>query len=235
MSEHPMNLVNDAWLRPVEQLVLPALENKVRVLGFTAPHPGAGVSTLCRAAAETLARSGTKVLLIDFSMPVVAANPATGIWVPGEGGAHAQVKRDPSGFDMLTAVPNTQTRYIFNNGKRLKRTLFEDLADYGVIIADLPPLLEERAESINPLAVALACDQVMLVCANNLTTRNEAAGAAEKARQAGVKLGGLVWNALAAPTLGEAMAQSARRRLALLPAVAKWLERRFSQSPFLNT
>ena len=235
MTDVPVTLVDGSWLGPVEQLVLPALENKVRILGFSAPRRGAGVSALCRAAAETLARSGAKVLLIDFSQPVSAGDLAGGLWIPGDGGAHAQIKEDPSGFDVLTAVPTAETRYVYNNGTRLKRTLSEDLSDYGVVIADLPPLLDERAERINPLAVALACDQVVLVCANNRTTWSDAAAASGKARQAGIKLDGVVWNGLAAPTLGQSMAQSAGRWLAFLPRLADWLQCRLQKSPFLNS
>ncbi len=235
MSNYLNNIVTESWLRPVEQIVLPALENKVRVLGFTAPHDGAGVSTLARAAALSLTRSGLKVLLIDFSSRVSSAASATGVWVPGEGGAQSHIRRDEAGIDVLVAVPTSDTRYMFNNGKRLKRTLNEDLSDYGVIVADLPPLAEDRPDGINPLAVGLACDQVLLVCANERTTRTAAATAAEKARHAGVKLCGVVWNAFSAPTIGEDMARSARRRLAFFPPIARWFERRFSRSPFLNS
>ncbi len=226
--------IMESWLRPVEQIVLPALENKIRVLGITGPHPGAGVSTLCAAAAETLARSGAKVLLIDFSTRVSPAE-VPGAWVPGEAGAQTHIRRHPTGFDQLAAVATPDTRFLFNNGKRLRRTLFEDLADYTVIVADLPPLLDDGSEHVNPLAVALACDQVLMVCANGRTPRAAAGAAAEAARAAGVRLTGVIWNDFGTPTMGRDMARSARRVFSYFPPLARFLEQRLKRSPFLNT
>lgn len=233
MTPSDTRSIMDTWLRPVEQIVLPALDSKIRVLGFTSPHHGAGVSTLAAAAAETVARSGLKVLLIDFTCPVEAVgSPAS--WTPGEGGAQAHIHSHSSGFDVLPAVATMETRSLFNNGKRVRRTLFEDLSDYAVIVADLPPLLEERHDYINPVAVALACDQVLLVCANGLTQRTTARAAIDVAKAGGVRLTGAIWNHFGAPSVGVEMARSARRFFGFLPPVARALERRLQGSTFLN-
>ncbi len=226
--------INEAWLRPVEQLVMPALENKIRVLGFTSPEAGTGVTTLARAAAEVLARSGARVLLICYASNDIAAAGATA-WKPGEPGASQHIARHQDGYDVLTAEVNAQTRFLFNNAKRLRRSLVEDLADYGTIVVDLPPILEDKPDSINPLASALVCDQVVLVCANERTTRASASQAIEAARAAGVKIAGAVWNDLGVAPLGKDMARSAMSRLWFMPKVARFLERRLSRSRFLNS
>ena len=223
----------DAWLRPVEQIVLPALDGKIRVLGITAPHHGVGVSALSAATARTLARSGSKVLLLDFTQSVKADAP-TATWAPGEGNAASRVRKHPSGYDVLTAEPTPETRFLFNNGKRLRRTLFEDLSEYAVIVTDLPPLVEDRTDHLNAIAVALACDQVIMVCANGRTPRAAARAATEAARNAGVRLTGAVWNDFGTPKLGLDMARSARRLFWFLPPLGRLLERRLQRSAFLN-
>ncbi len=232
MSANQPLSFNPAWMRAVEQLVVPALENKVRVLGLTAPHIGAGVSSLASAAAESIARSGTRVLCVDFSQPVANVG---GEWAPGDGTAPSRIEADPAGFDRLTAVASAESRYTFNNGKRLRRTLFDELSEYTVIVVDLPALIETETDSINPLAVALACDQVLMVCARDRTTRPQITDAAHRARQAGVKLGGIVWNDFSTPSLGMDIAGSVRRRLGFFPPLAHFLERRFARSTFLNS
>ena len=226
--------ITEAWIRPVEQLVLPALESRIRVLGLTSPEVGAGVTTLCHAAAETLARSGVKVLLIDFTGALQDGDPER-VWVPGEQGAGAFVQRHPGGYDVLTAVVTEATRFLFNNGKRLRRTLFEDLSEYSTIVVDLPPLLGHRTDGINPVAPGLVCDQVLLVCANERTTRSSARAAVDAGKTAGLKLAGAVWNNFGAPPLGRDMARSARKSLWIMPGLARYIERRLARSPFLNS
>lgn len=226
--------LTEAWLRPVEQIVLPALESKLRVLGFASPTPGAGVTTLCQAAAETLKRSGTKVLLIDLSQKLVQSAPAK-VWSPGEDSAADFVAKSPAGYDVLPGIVTPDTRFLFNNTKRLRRALTEELASYDAIIVDLPPLVQPHADGVNPIAAALVCDQVLVVCAHDQTSRSASRSATELARAAGVKLAGVVWNNFGTPPVGLDMARSVRRSLWFAPGIAAFLERRLIGSTFLNS
>ena len=79
--------MQQSWVRPVEQIVLPALEGKVRVLGITSPDGKVGVSMLAEAAANTLGRSGTKVLLLDLTEAIGRDDRNRPAWTPGEVGA----------------------------------------------------------------------------------------------------------------------------------------------------
>ena len=224
--------ITEAWTRPVEQLVLPALESRMRVMGFTSPEVGAGVTTLCHAAAETLARSGARVLLIDFSGEPTADGGVA--WAPGDSNAASLLRRHPAGYDVLPVIVTSHTRFLFNNAKRLRQALSEELSDYGAILLDLPPLLDERSDNVNPTAVALVCDQVLLVCASQRTTRPSARAAADAARAAGVKIEGIVWNNFGTLSLGRDMARSARKVFWVVPGLSRWLERKLTRSTFLN-
>ncbi len=225
--------IKETWLRPVEQLVLPALESRIRILGFTGPEAGTGVSTLCRAAAEVLARSGARVLLLDLS-PAAASGHDPMAWTPGRNGAMSAVAPDPAGFDVLRAGITPDSRFLFNNARSLRSTLSEELSRYSAIVVDLPPLLDARPESINPIACALVCDDVVLVCANDVTSRTSATKASQAARSAGIKLSGAVWNRRGACSTGEEMARSARRWLRFTPGLAAAVERRLKQTPLLD-
>ncbi len=225
--------IKETWLRPVEQLVLPALESRIRILGFTGPETGTGVSTLCRASAEVLARSGARVLLLDLS-PDAASGRDPMSWTPGRNGAMSAVAPDPAGFDVLRAGITPDSRFLFNNARSLRSTLSEELSRYSAIVVNLPPLLDARPESINPIACALVCDEVVLVCAQDVTSRTSASQAAEAARAAGVKLTGAVWNRRGASTTGQEMARSARRWLRFAPRLAAAVERRLTRTPLLD-
>lgn len=225
--------IKESWLRPVEHLVLPALESRVRVIGFTAPEHGTGVTSLSRVAAEVLSRSGARVLLLDLSgNPAVV--PAKKGWLPGAGNATACIERDPAGYDVLAAAFSPEGRFLFNNARSLRATLTEELKGHSAVIVDLPPLLDGRTDSINPLACALVCDEVVLVCAHEVSSRATATEAADAARRAGIKLTGVVWNQLGAPTIGQQMAEVVRRRLSFAPALANMLGLRLTRSGLLN-
>lgn len=227
------DLIPSDWMRPIEQIVLPVLESKIRVLGFTSANHGAGVTSVTTAAALALAKSGIKVVVLDFTQPV--ANAADGSqWLPGEGGAQARITPAPGGYDLLAAIATEDTRYLFNSGKRLRRTLFEDLSEYAAVLVDLPPLLAARSDTINPVTAALACDQVLLVVANCRTSRDTARQAVELAKSSGIKLTGAIFNNCGAPTVGRDIARSARRYLAFAPALAKFIERKALGSSLLN-
>ena len=232
-----------SWVRPVEQIVLPALENRVRVIGFTAPEHGAGVTSLCRAAAETLTRSGLKVLLLDLSTqrpPTGAGSMSTGAgasptgWVPGASGVRELIVRDPDGYDVLVAHPQGDARFLFNNSKRLRQILSDDLSGYATIVVDLPPLADSDAGSINPVAAALMCETVMLVCARDRSTRTDIRSAIELAKISGVRLQGTIYNEFGASSLADEISRSIERRLAYFPRLAGWLSRRAQNSPFLR-
>jgi Mrp family chromosome partitioning ATPase len=223
----------ELWLRPVEQLVLPALEGRIRIQGFTSAEEGTGVTSLCMTAAEVLARSGTRVLLIDLSSqapPSGASRP----WSPGRGEAAAAITPTTAGYDLLRATTTPASRFQFNNPQSLRTMLTEELSGYAVVVVDLPPLIDNRPQSFNPIACALVCDDVVLVCAQNLTTRTSAASATAAARSAGVKLTGAVWNRRGQSTPGEEMARSARKWLSFIPPLARSLDRRLRRTPLLN-
>lgn len=225
--------MRQSWIRPIEQVVLPALEGKLRVLGITSPDHGAGVTSVAQAAAETIARSGIRVLLLDLTQVTEAAGGWHG-WIPGASGARESARPNPSGYDMLVAHPSAETRFLFNDGKRLRLALTDELAEYAVIIVDMPPLLDASSQIINPVAAALACDKVLMVYAKGLTKRVDMTAASDLARASGIKLEGLIFNELGQPSLAKELSAKIRRLAPLWPSLVGWLDRKIQSSPIFR-
>jgi Mrp family chromosome partitioning ATPase len=221
-----------SWLRPIEEIMLAAVDSKVRVLGVLSPEAGAGVSTACRMLAESHCRSGAKTLLVDLTQTVQQAE-TDGAWAPGDGAAQL-IQVQASGVDLLAVRPTAETRPAFNNVDVMRRMFKDELAAYEAIIVDLPPVLNRREDLINPLAAARACDAVIMVCMIGLIKQHEVEETLSVLRTAGVQLGGTVLNDMRNPTLGAEMAAAARRIARLSPKLAAWLQKKLLASSFLN-
>jgi Mrp family chromosome partitioning ATPase len=199
------------WKLAVEQLVIPTTTKDIRVLGFTSPHAGAGVSSLAAAAAETLTRSGCDVLLVDLASalaPDVRHLRAKAI---------AQSWREPVVDELkgykVTSPADLGARWHFNNIEWLRGEFDKMLTTYSHIVVDLAPLGGDDAESVNALAAAAACEAVVLVCARQQATQGEVATALQLMRQANVNLIGTAINDVGYISPAEEVAAVAERWL----------------------
>ena len=222
------------WSRVSEQLMLSAVESRIRVLGFTSPAPGSGVTSIARSVADAFAQAGTKTLLLDLTAPVRSDNRAPK-WSPGAPGSADATRLEPNGLAILTADANSTTRALFNNIELLQRTLQRDLASYSAIIVDLPAVAEEDPQRLNPIAAARACDSVLMVCLSGHVDRAELKDATEALRPAGVNLSGLVLNDYYATTLGEELADATYNSVGrIFPGVADRIASRAMRSSFFG-
>ena len=71
------------WSRIAEQIMLSAIDSKIRTLAITGATSLSGVSTVANGLATAFAKSGRKTLLIDMTEPVHAAGPLA-TWSPGD-------------------------------------------------------------------------------------------------------------------------------------------------------
>ena len=217
------------WLQSVEQIAVSAVVNGTRVLGFTGPEAGSGVTTLSRMLAEVLARSGVRSLLVDLSRPTENAGVPAGGDEPWR-----RIVQNESQFHMLVAVPTSDSKFRFNNVAWLRQRLDQELADHDVIVLDLPPLITDRTDLINPVAAAAACDSVLMVCARGRVTRARLKEAVRLLLPAQVNLTGTILNDIDYASPGEEMARTARRFSWLAPKVSRWIERRALGSEMLR-
>ncbi len=220
-----------SWLGAVEQVMLAAIDSKARVLGVLSPDSGSGVSTLCRMLAESRSSSGAKTLLINLTQ---YSDDTDDDWTPASG-ATQLVQLDAAGYDVLTARPTRATRAAFNNVQSLRELVNDELASYEAVFVDLPPVLDQSSNQINPLAAARACDAVVMVCMPGRTTHHRIKRTMEMMEAVGVQLGGTVLNDLRNPTLGSELAGAARRLGRILPGLGASLERNALASSFLNS
>ena len=220
--------------RIAEQIMLSAVESRIRVLGFTSPIAGSGVSTIARHVAEAFAHSGTKTLLLDMTAPV-RGDPRAPQWLPGAPGAADAAMVEFTGLSVLAADATERTRAQFNNIESLQKTLQRDLATFGAIIVDLPSVVEEDANRLNPIAFARACDALLLVCLTGHIDRAELSEATAALKPAGVNLAGIVLNDYYATTLGAEIAEGLEKSVGkVLPQVAQRLGDRVAASRFFG-
>jgi polysaccharide biosynthesis transport protein len=224
----------DDWSRTAEQIMLSTSESKIRVLAITSALPAAGVSTVASGVAEAFARSGRKTLLLDLTSQIDGRGPQ-GAWVPGEPVPQESIKLLADGLAHLTVVATTGTRALFSNVELLQKVFQRDLAGYSTIIVDLPAVLDDDNERLNPIAAARAADAVVLVGLTGLTNRAELADATQKLRQVGANLTGMVLNDQYCATLGEEIADVSYNRLGrTFPRLANWIAQKAMSSQYLG-
>jgi len=183
-----------SWTRPIEQLML-ASSRDSRIVGITAPHAAAGVTTVSNAFAEMSARWGAKTLLVDLSR--VAADAGNGnCWAPGLGDPKLFLETNDRSYDVLQAMPNSAPLGAFNSARHFRASLVDELEDYAAIVLDIPPILDFSPETVNPLVAVVACDAVIIVCAKGRTTADHLKQTVDAITVAGGLIAGTVLNDL---------------------------------------
>ena len=220
-----------SWQHAVEQILLVVTDKNARVLSVLGPDRGVGVTLLCQQIAESSSRSGAKTLLIDLTRPAVPGGQPG--WVPGKD-ASEFIGTMPGGYSTLVANPSPATRSLFNNVESLRRTIEQVLPPYDALIIDLPPVLDQRDDEINPIAAARASDAVIMVCVAGRSIEPRVRKAISTLEAAGVQLGGTVLNDRHNPPLGMDVAASLRRKYRRFLPGSAWLARLAESSDFLN-
>lgn len=196
VEDRPVSRLGSAQ-RAVEQIVLAANHSNIRVLGILAADRGAGVSTLCQQIARTWAQAGHKALLVDLTTQAPAAGTKRAVWRPDKCPSEL-IEQHRDGYSVIHAPP-AESRGRFNNSDELRKLLVEDLAGFERVVLDLPAVLNSEPEQINPVAVARACDAVILVCVTGRTTQDQIKRTMSALSLAGVQLGGTVLNDVEEP------------------------------------
>lgn len=184
-------MINE-WQSAVEQVVVPATTNGARILGFTSPASGAGVTSFARAVAETLARSGADVLYVDLASPLRRNGP-----VPPRA-ANSQTWKEPvterACRFQIVAPANLDARFYCNNVRWLRGELTRMLRTYSNIVVDVAPLLADDTDRVNALAAATACDAVVMVCTRAQLTQQDLLRALQMTDSTEANLIGTVFN-----------------------------------------
>jgi Mrp family chromosome partitioning ATPase len=180
------------WLRPIEQMVLACSRDR-RIIGITAPHAAAGVSTVSSAFAEVSARWGANTLLVDLSQEASSTQTAQ-LWAPGLGDPKLYLTQREYSYDYLQAVPNSANIGFFNSARNFRTSLVDELKEYSAIVLDLPAILDSSARTINPAISAVSCDGVIVVCRKGRTTTDQLKKTVEIIQAAGAALVGTVLN-----------------------------------------
>ena len=207
--------IDKSWLQSIDQIVTFCIAENKRIIGITSPQENSGVSMLSAILAESFALSHIKSLLVDVSN-IKDADGANGSanekdWVPIVNDPSDFIRHDKLGFDRLTSHPNTQNRFIFNNIDQIRHILDDSLGDYGAIIIDMPAILSNIPDGINPVSCAAACDAVYLLSLTGQTTSSALGESKERLDAARAPLQGVILNDRDYVSTGASMAQLLRR------------------------
>ncbi len=222
------------WNREVQQIRLATFGRGMRLVGFTAPKPKSGVTSLCAALAAATAASGLRTLLVDLSQPADERHEKP-TWLPGCGHATAAaIPCPPWQFDVLTAHTTSETRDLFNNSAQLRWTLMDELSDYAAIIVDIAPLTPVNHGGIDATSAAAACGNVYLVCASGDVTKDEVSESMTRLHSAGVEVLALILNDVDNPSLGVELAREVLRLKKFAPEWTERIAKKLLANSFLN-
>jgi hypothetical protein len=140
----------------------------------------------------------------------------------------------PKTFDRIVANPSGPLRAPFNNVEQMRQLFHQELAHYTAVVVDLPSILGDHQQRINPLAPAAACDGVYVLCMAGIVDNDALTAAMKLLRQSAVNILGVVVNDAENPSLGAEIAREARRVSRLTPGLSRWLERKALAVKFLN-
>jgi hypothetical protein len=223
----------ESWVRPVEQIVLSTIGADQRILGFTAPESGSGVSALSNATAELFGRSGFKTLMVDLTTPVKDSFVHRS-WIPTLEDPNAFISsRDGRKFDTLVAQPTASSQFAFNNVAAFRKEL-DKLESYDRIVIDLSPIDTTITNMINPCAAAAVCDAVFVICVKGRVTRQRLCRALDLIRAAGGNVVGTVLNEVGDATPGVELANLIGGILGQNSRLSRSLASRVMKSEILN-
>ncbi len=178
---------------PVDALQRTIIMSGARVVALMSPHSDVATPNITTMLAESFVASGMRTLLIDATSEL-ADTIETGAWSPGEPirAHHIEAASQANAIDTFRLTATPATRALFNNPERIEKSLRDDLADYGVIIMHLAPILEIGETHINAVSLARAADAAFLVCTAEVTTNREVLDATNALKSADVKLAGCI-------------------------------------------
>ncbi|MEZ5843429.1 MAG: hypothetical protein R3D27_06790 [Hyphomicrobiaceae bacterium] len=224
------------------RIVLAGAVLKVEIMHDGQPMPGL-VERLGPPAETTLVAPG------DRLMPFLLARRTLPRWSYSEGHLNRLVgwctldgttpgdeppAEDTARCEHLVANPAGRARAQFNNVEEMRKLLHVELAAYQAIVIDLPPVLDESDDHINPLAAMAAADGSFLLCMAGRIDRSSLARTMTLVKQSGVELLGIVVNDAENPSLGAELAREARRIERILPRFSRWLQRKALAAGFIN-
>lgn len=220
-------------IRAAEETILALRRAEARTIAFAAPEPLSGTSAFAALAASVLARSGQPTLLLDISKGV-QETPVEAAWVPGREEPKIVIASPQNDFARLTVQADPDVRFLFDNTLWFKRVLDNDLGSYDTIVLDLAPLFDRPADTVNPFAVAAACDAFVLVCRRGTVSKEKLRSAVDMARATGGKPFGIVMTQGGYVSAGEEIARTLRRMFFFAPWLAKRIGRKATASGILG-
>ena len=222
-------------IAPVDALQRSIIMSGARVVALLSPHSDVATPNITRMLSESFVASGMRTLLIDATSEL-ADTVDTNAWLPGEPirPNHIETAASINTIDTFRLTATPATRALFNNPERIEKSLRDDLADYGVIIMHLAPVLEIGETHINAVSLARAADAAFLVCTAEQTTNREVEDATNALKSADIKLAGCILDNSQTHPPGPEMASVVEKYLPLPRGMRRRLANFLRTSEYFN-
>ncbi|WP_394885682.1 tyrosine-protein kinase family protein [Mesorhizobium sp. AaZ16] len=219
-------------LRHIEDVVIAISSAEKRIIGLTSAECDNLVGSVAWGAAEFLARSGRSVLLIDLQQ--VVRDDQGAACTLSDMLADRNITHKKQGLDVITIMPNPESRYAFADTAQLRTILEGFLGAYQFILLELGPVLAVSPAKLNPLPLGGACDYLLLTCPRGSTKRSQLRSVIDKLKAARCVIGGVILNEDRYSSMGVEVAWIASWLLWPMPRLRRRVQNWAVNSELLN-
>jgi capsular exopolysaccharide synthesis family protein len=201
VMDRPLSAYTEAIRSIHTNLMLADVDHRPRVVLVTSALPGEGKSTMAMSLAQTVARSGQRVVVVDgdlrrpslHRLAGIAQKPGLIEWLLGRNAAEEVVySAGPGGVDVIPAGSPLQLPPNLLSSDRFRLLLHGLTERYDMVILDSAPVL---AVSDTRVLAALA-ERTLFVVRWASTSRKVAASALHQLFEAGANVAGVALTAV---------------------------------------
>ncbi|XIK03197.1 hypothetical protein ACG873_01170 (plasmid) [Mesorhizobium sp. AaZ16] len=148
--------------------------------------------------------------------------------------ADRNITHKKQGLDVITIMPNPESRYAFADTAQLRTILEGFLGAYQFILLELGPVLAVSPAKLNPLPLGGACDYLLLTCPRGSTKRSQLRSVIDKLKAARCVIGGVILNEDRYSSMGVEVAWIASWLLWPMPRLRRRVQNWAVNSELLN-
>ncbi len=193
--DRPLSAYAEAVRSIHTNLMLSDVDQRPRVVLVTSALPGEGKSTLAMSLAQTVARYGQKVIVIDgdlrrpavHRLASVAQKPGLIEWLIGRNPLEEVIYSTPGGIDAIPAGDQPQLPPNLLSSDRFKQLLRGLMERYDMVILDSAPVLAVSDTKV----LATLAEKTIFVVRWAATSHKVAASALRQLFEAGAQVAGV--------------------------------------------
>lgn len=210
----------------------------LRNVAITSARRHEGVSALSYALARRAAAAGIRVLLIDLNFTHQGQSESLALehhdWSPSMQVEHIQVQSiSNTNLSVLSTPQKVRDTWPFQNRDTVRDMLTRFDAQYDLVIADMPSILEPESD-LQAEIVCAAFDATLITALSGRATETEMMKLKTILDEANVSILGVVMNDQFTPTLAEELKRQLDKTADRFPKITEKLRRWIDHNAFLG-